>query len=44
MIDIILFCFTLSIAYGAFWLGAKFGTLAKLAEGIKQWLVQGEQD
>ena len=36
MIDIILFCFTLGIAYGSFWCGAKYGTLAKLFERIKQ--------
>lgn len=36
MIDIILFCFFLGCVYGGFWLGAKYGTLAKVGEAIKQ--------
>jgi hypothetical protein len=36
MIDIILFCFFLGSVYGGFWLGAKYQTLGKLFERIKQ--------
>jgi hypothetical protein len=35
VIDIILFGFFVGSVYGGFWLGAKFGTLAKTWEAVK---------
>lgn len=40
MIDIILFCFTLGIAYGSFWLGAKYRTLSDMFGAFKGWLTK----